>query len=92
MPENNAGSMMGGFLLGAIVGAGLALMFAPMAGEDTRRHLGKAARKLKDGANDRFDEMKDAIQGGADEVGSAVQAGRDAFRRTVEKPIVKEHV
>ena len=100
MSENNGGSMMGGFLLGAVVGAGLALIFAPMAGDETRRRLGDTARKLKDGARGQLDGMKgqldgvkDAIAGGVNEVSSAVDAGREAYRQNAGKsPMAKEHV
>ena len=85
MPENNGGSMVGGFLLGAVVGAGLALIFAPMPGDETRRHLGQAARKLKQGAGSQLDHVKDAVKGGAHDVQSALEAGRDVFRRSGEK-------
>lgn len=85
MTENNGGSMMGGFLIGALVGAGLALLFAPMAGKETRRHIGETARKLKDGATGRMEDMKHAIKDGASDVHAAVDAGKDAFRRTMDK-------
>ena len=93
MPENNGGSMMGGFLLGAMVGAGLALMFAPMAGDETRRHIGKAARKLRDGTQDQLDSVKSVIQEGAGDISAAIDAGKDALRRNAEKaPIASEQV
>ena len=89
MSENNVGSMMGGFLLGAVVGAGLALIFAPMAGDETRRRIGETARKLKDGARDQMGQMKDAITEGAGDVNAAIEAGKGAFRRNAEAPPVE---
>ncbi|NOT32949.1 MAG: YtxH domain-containing protein [Candidatus Eisenbacteria bacterium] len=65
----------------------MALMLAPMAGEETRRHLGEAARKLKDGAKDRVDDIKHMVKDRAEEVGGAIDAGKDAFRGAV-----REHV
>ena len=84
MSENNVGSMMGGFLVGALVGAGLALLFAPMAGSETRRRLGTAARRLRVGTRDRVDQVKGAIREGAADVGAAITAGHDAFRHDEE--------
>ena len=84
MSENNAGSMMGGFLVGALVGAGLALMFAPMAGNETRRRIGSAARKLNDETRDRVDQARGVIKEGVADVGAAIDAGRDAFRHNDE--------
>ena len=79
MSEHNAGSMMGGFLLGAVVGAGVALIFAPMAGKDTRRHIGEAARKLKDGSRDKVNHLVGALKEGAEDLGAALHAGKEAF-------------
>jgi gas vesicle protein len=79
--------------MGALVGAGLALIFAPMAGRDTRRHIGETARKLKDGATGHMEGMKHAIKEGANELHAAVDAGKDTFRRTVDKsPLERDRV
>jgi len=56
--------MMAGFLAGAVVGAGVALLFAPASGTDTRRRIKEKAesvggkmRELKDGARHKLDEL-----------------------------------
>jgi len=49
---------MSGFMLGAIVGAGVALLFAPAAGGDTRRRLGETAKRLGSAAKDKIQEGK----------------------------------
>lgn len=85
MSENNSGSMMAGVLLGAVIGAGLALVFAPMAGRDTRRHLGDAARKLGDGTKGRMDGLVGAIKSGAGDVSAAIDAGKEAYRQSAER-------
>ena len=93
MSENNGGSMMGGLLVGAVVGVGLALIFTPMAGDETRRHIGEAARKLKRATMDKLDDLKDATTDGTGSVSTAVAAGKDAFHRDGhESPFAKEHV
>ncbi len=80
MSGNNSGAMLGGFLLGAIVGGGLSLLFASRTGDETRRHLGEAARRLQDGIRDPLDQVKDAFEEAADEVArTAVGAGKDAL-------------
>lgn len=85
MSENNSGSMMVGVLLGAVIGAGLALMFAPMAGRETRRHIGDAARRLGSGTKGRVDDLVGAIKSGAGDVGAAIDAGKEAYRRSAER-------
>lgn len=74
-------SGMSGFLLGAIVGAGVALLFAPAAGTDTRRKLGETAKRLGSAARDKVQEVGSAARDKAQEVGSVardkVQEGAD---------------
>src|SRR5688500_19424263 len=47
--EKSEGST-GSFLLGLALGAGLALLFAPRSGEETRRELNRGARRVRDAA------------------------------------------
>ena len=54
-PERSSG--IGLFVLGAALGAGLALLFAPASGEETRRRIRRGAGKLKDRAEDVLDDL-----------------------------------
>ena len=51
-----AGAVVAGMIIGAIVGAGIALLFAPDAGRKTRGRLARRARHLGEDAIDRLDE------------------------------------
>jgi gas vesicle protein len=53
----SADSMMG-FIAGIVVGAGLALLFAPAPGSDTRRRVGETASKLGHAAREKFSDAK----------------------------------
>lgn len=64
---------MSGFMLGALVGAGVALLFAPAAGSDTRRKLGDTAKRLGSAAKDKFQEGKSQIQDKLQEGKSQIQ-------------------
>jgi gas vesicle protein len=46
---------------GGIIGAGVALLFAPQSGEKTRRDLYRGARKIKMQAEEAVDEISDNI-------------------------------
>ena len=45
--ERESGGGVGSFLLGAIVGAGIALLFAPKSGEETQEELKQHAGRLR---------------------------------------------
>jgi gas vesicle protein len=49
-------------VLGLAVGAGLALLFAPQAGEDTRRSIVRRGRKLTDRGRDAWDDLRDELR------------------------------
>jgi gas vesicle protein len=55
-------SFLSGFLIGALVGAGLALLFAPQSGVETRRIIRRKARKLADEARERYEDVKDRVR------------------------------
>jgi gas vesicle protein len=60
--DGHAKPFAAGLLIGALLGAGVALLFAPQSGSDTRRMIRKRAKKLAAGAEDRFDDVKDRIR------------------------------
>jgi len=68
-------SSMTTFILGAALGAGIALLLAPDSGSETRRRVGKTMKRFGNQMNDRLGDVKDNVR-------SAVDSGREAFRRT----------
>ena len=69
------------FLLGAAVGAGVALLVAPTTGEETRRRLGEKARHLGDEVDHALKGVKDELKSHSGDLGKAIHAGKDAFDR-----------
>jgi gas vesicle protein len=61
-------SFVSGLLLGAIIGAGVALLVAPEPGHRTRKRLKRAAVDLKDSASHRLDDIAEEVKGKVDEV------------------------
>jgi len=47
-----------GFLCGAAVGAGIALLTAPASGEETRKRIGATARKVASTTRERFNRIR----------------------------------
>jgi gas vesicle protein len=50
-----------GLALGAVLGAGVALLFAPDRGVNTRKRLGHRLRQLRDRSGDSVSELKDRL-------------------------------
>lgn len=73
---------IGSFLLGLAVGAGVALLFAPRTGEETRRDLQRRAREVGDQAQDLVSEISESVgntlQQAKDKVEGRIDAARDA--------------
>ncbi len=97
----SSGSMLVSFLLGGIVGAGLALLLAPQSGEETRKKIRDFAGDVKDRTNDYVEKTKDKISSYVDEgkgfyeqkksiVKSAIEAGKEAYEKEKER-LAKEH-
>ena len=55
-------TFVAGLLIGALVGAGIALLVAPSSGEETRRMLARRARRLAADARDRYDEARHELR------------------------------
>ena len=51
-----------GLLIGALVGAGIALLIAPSSGEETRRMIARRARRLAADARERYDEARHELR------------------------------
>ena len=66
--ERQVFSFVSGLLLGAIIGAGVALLTAPDSGRRTRKRLKRAAVGLKDSAAHRLDDIAEEVKGKVDEV------------------------
>lgn len=66
--------------VGAAIGAGLALLFAPADGEETRRQLGRRARQLRDMAEEGLDELEDRLTDGTQRLRDRVEETVDDVR------------
>jgi gas vesicle protein len=75
---SGAGGVVVAFTLGALVGAVIALLFAPAKGEDTRELLGE---KAKEGAQ----RTREFLKQQRETLSSAVERGREAYQAAREK-------
>jgi gas vesicle protein len=75
-----------GLLLGAALGAGMALLFAPQSGETTRRQLRRGARKLYRQGGGVVTDWWDETERGARQLSrQGMRRGRKAASRLRER-------
>ncbi|HSM18458.1 MAG TPA: YtxH domain-containing protein [Gemmatimonadales bacterium] len=60
---------------GAAIGAGLALLFAPSSGTETRRQIRSKARRFRALAEEKYDEFEDRLADGSSRVKEFVEDG-----------------
>ena len=85
MSKDNSGNLMVAFVIGALTGAAVALLFAPASGEETREFIGQKAREGKARAREAMDQGRDYYQRQRDTLVSAVERGREAFQHARDR-------
>ena len=76
-----AGSVLLAFLVGAVAGAAVALLYAPAAGRETREFLGEKAREGRDRAAEAAARGRDYLNQGRDTIANAIERGREAYQQ-----------
>jgi gas vesicle protein len=76
------GRRRGSFAVGAIVGAGLALLLAPATGREVRRRLGHTAAKIGGGAKNVIDRARRTVNGVKEDARVSMERGRETFDHT----------
>jgi gas vesicle protein len=75
---------VGTFLAGLAIGAGIALLFAPRSGEETRRDIERRARKIGGQAQDLVSEVTESVSEKIQEAKAGVESRIDSARNAVE--------
>jgi gas vesicle protein len=85
MSKDNSGTVMVAFVIGALAGAAVALLFAPASGEEAREFLGQKAREGKAKARDAMDQGREYYNSQRENLATAVERGREAFDQARER-------
>ena len=76
-----AGSILLAFILGAVSGAAVALLYAPATGRETREYLGDRAREGRDRASQAAEKGRQAFNQGRETLNAAIERGREAYQQ-----------
>jgi len=76
-----AGNVLLAFLVGALSGAAVALLYAPKSGRETREYLGEKAREGRARAADAAARGREALNQGRDTITTAIERGREAYEQ-----------
>jgi gas vesicle protein len=79
--EDDPKKIAGAFLLGGIIGALVALLYAPKSGRETRKDISKAARRVKKETVDLVEDTIESVNDFADDMKDKVS---DIIKRGVE--------
>lgn len=83
--ESDSGAGVKWFLVGALVGAGLGLLFAPDSGERTRRKIGREAKRLRREAEGRWDDLREDVVGKGRQLKSDVEEWTEGVKEEVRE-------
>jgi gas vesicle protein len=76
-----AGSILLAFILGAVSGAAVALLYAPATGRETREFLGERAGEAKAKAAEAAAKGRDVLSQGRETLTTAIERGREAYQQ-----------
>ena len=76
-----AGSILLAFLLGAVSGAAVALLYAPATGNETREYLGDRAREGRERAAAAAEKGREILNQGRETLSTAIDRGREAYQQ-----------
>ena len=79
-----AGSVLVAFLVGAVAGAAVALLYAPATGRETREFLGEKAREGRERATDVAEKGRQVINQSKETLAQAIERGKEAYQQARE--------
>jgi gas vesicle protein len=100
---NDRGGIAGfiGFLTGAALGAGLALLFAPQTGSETRKQIKDVSGKVADDVKENYekiskeakksvDQVKVATEGAIENVKAFIEGAKDGLKKEIKAELKEE--
>jgi gas vesicle protein len=78
---SGAGSILLAFILGAVSGAAVALLYAPATGRETRDFLGERAEEARVKAAEAAAKGREVLTQGRETLTTAIERGREAYQQ-----------
>jgi len=79
--DGGAGSILLAFILGAVSGAAVALLYAPASGNETREYLSERARDARARAAEAAARGREVVTQGRETLTTAIERGRQAYQQ-----------
>jgi gas vesicle protein len=80
-----SGGILMAFLAGGLIGAGLALLYAPVSGREARERIGGLAEDVRKKAEEWTGDVKKRVEGFVEEERSVIKAAYDAGREAMAR-------
>ena len=85
MTTQSSSRVVGATLVGGVVGAGLALLFAPRSGRESRQQIQENLDNFKQTARDKFGRAKDTLADRAEDLKETTDEVMEAAHQTGRK-------
>jgi gas vesicle protein len=82
--RNSGATFLIGFIAGSMLGAGLALLFAPKAGDETRREVAEQAQRVRDKAREGLGSASERVTQFAERGKAIVQTAAEKAREAAQ--------
>ena len=79
--DGGAGNILLAFILGAVGGAAVALLYAPASGRETRERLAERADEARARAADAAARGREVFNQGRETLNTAIERGREAYQQ-----------
>lgn len=79
--NGSAPAILMAFVLGAIAGAATALLWAPQAGDETRRLIAEKAREGREKASEAAHKSREFVDRQREHLSGALERGKEAYQR-----------
>ena len=89
MSERSTSQVVGATLVGGMLGAGVALLFAPRSGKETRDKIHEGVNDMKQQASEKFDRLHSKVrQTGRKAKGEMQELKSKASRTRKQSPVL----